>query len=1112
MTDLNERLAGLSPEKRALLAKRLQEKGRAENAFPLSIMQQRLWFLEQLSPGNLAYVIPAAVRIRGNLDVEVLRAVVNEIVRRHESLRTTFELREGKPAQIVKAPAPLEVAVEDLRHLAGQARAAACEKRIAEELALPFDLARGPLLRARLLRTEDQEHVLVVAMHHIVSDGWSLGILVTELARLYEAFVAGRPSPLPPLKVQYGDYAAWQQGWLRKENLAEHLAYWRKRLAGAVTVLGLPTDRPRPPVQTFDGGSQPFEIPAAWMRALGAVAQERGATPFMALLAVFQILLHRYGNQDDVVIGVPVANRNRAEVEGLIGFFVNTLAVRTDLAGNPSFGALLERVRDACAGDYGHQELPFEKLVEDLRPARDLSRPPIFQVSFSYQAAPLPSFDVAGLRLDRLPLKSTTARFDLELQFFNERGGLTGWFEYNRDLFDESTMARLAGHFGRLVELVIADPARPIDELPLLADAERQELVVAGNATARDWPGEGFIHQCFERCARETPKAEALRFEGQSLSYRELDRRANQLAQRLRRLGVGRDVLVGVCMERSVEMVVSLLAILKAGGAYVPLDPGYPLARLEFMLEDSRVPVLLTQRRVMEKLPPVAAEVLCVEELGAELDRESAESPCVEVGGEDLAYVIYTSGSTGKPKGAMNLHAAIRNRLLWMQDAYGLGSTDRVLQKTPFSFDVSVWEFFWPLMTGACLVVARPEGHKDGRYLIDTIRAERITTLHFVPSMLGVFLQEPEVEECGSLRRVICSGEALPRELQERFFSRSQAELHNLYGPTEAAVDVTFWACRRDADPRPVPIGHPIANTQMYVLDRYLQPVPVGVAGELFIGGRNLARGYLNRPELTAERFIPHPFDGASGARVYRTGDLARYREDGAIEYLGRLDHQVKLRGFRIELGEIEEVLASHPRLRAAVVIARELAKGDTRLIAYVAGDEEPKAGELIAFLKERLPEYMVPSAFIFLPALPLSPNGKVDRAALPVPELSRPELQTPFVPPAEGVERSIAEVWSRLLGIERVGVHDNFFDLGGHSLLMAELKNSLQTKLGRTVSMVELFQYPTVKALTEHLEEPAGAEARPLVEARERVESRQSLAQRRQVAAARRSRARSDG
>jgi amino acid adenylation domain-containing protein len=1107
MTGLQERLAALSPEKRALYDKLLAERGPAEGVFPISVLQQSIWFLEQLRPGTASYVIPAALHIRGPLRTGPLREALNEIVRRHEALRTTFQLRDGQPMQIVSPRRPVDLPEADLRECApGELQAA-----IGAVVSEPFDLAAGPLLRLQLLRAGADEYVLALAVHHLVCDGWSVGILVSELAALYEAFVDGRPSPLPEMKIQYGDFATWQQERLGKESLAPGLAYWRQRLAGAPAALALPTDRPRPAVQGFSGSSVPFELPESLMRELGDLAKRQHATTYMALLAIFQILLHRYCHQDDVVVGVPTVNRDRGEFEPVIGYFVNMLAIRTDLSGNPGFAQTLRRVRDSCLGAYAHQEIPFDQIVEELKPARDLSRLPIFQVCFSYQSDPMPTLSVAGLELRRLPLKLEGARFDIELQSLHDGGGLTASFEYDRDLFDEPTIVRLASHFRRLAELVVAQPEAPVDRLALLDDAERREALAASRGPVAQWPGQGWIHQCFEQWARDAPDREAVRFEGEGVSYAELNLRANRLAHRLRRLGVGRFVLVAVAMERSVELVVSLLAVLKAGGAYLPLDPGYPRARLEYMLADAGAPVLLTQRRVLAGLPPADAEVLCVDELGDQLAAEPAGNPDVAVDGQDAAYMIYTSGSTGAPKGAVNVHAGIRNRLLWMQDAYGLDATDRVLQKTPFSFDVSVWEFFWPLLAGATLVVARPDGHRDGRYLVETIRREAITTLHFVPSMLQVFLREPAVETCTTLRRVICSGEALPRELQDRFFARSGAQLHNLYGPTEAAVDVTSWACQRDGDDRPVPIGFPIANTQMYVLDQYLELVPAGVAGELHIGGRNLARGYLNRPELTTEKFIPDPFDGGPRARLYKTGDLARFRDDGAIEYLGRLDRQVKLRGFRIELGEIESVLTRHPRVREAIVTARDRGDGDVRLVAYLTSDEPPSVSDLISCLKEELPDYMVPAAFEVLPAFPLLPNGKVNHAALPEPDLGRPDLRTPFAAPRDDLERSIAGIWRELLGITQVGTNDNFFDLGGHSLLMPGLQARLAATLGHEVPLVELFQYPTVGSLARYLGQPASSRADPMAGAHDRADSRRHAQDQRQQAATRRLRARTN-
>ncbi|MEV0188243.1 amino acid adenylation domain-containing protein [Kitasatospora purpeofusca] len=1120
MTELAERLAALTPEQRAHLERLLAERRAAEDAtaetvaedvFPLSLFQQGMWFLEQVRPENPAYVVPGAVRVRGPVDARVLRAALREVVRRHEALRTTFALRDGRPVQVVRPPVEPELPVSDLRR-AGLTPAELDERIAAAAVGEPFDLESGPPLRLALLRTGEDESVLVLALHHLVSDRWSFWVLLAELAALYEAFTTGRPSPLTELPVQYADFALWQREQHEQGRWTEQSAYWKERLAGAPAALELPTDRPRPAVQGFNGGTLPFELPEPLLRGLSELAHRRGATTYMALLAVFTVLLSRYARSQDVVVGVPTAVRDRPELEPLIGYFVNTLPIRTELGGEPSFSEVLDRVRAACLGAYEHQEVPFELVVGELGTARDLSRPPVFQVSFAYGREAVPDLALGGARLEPVPVRGGGARFDLELQAFDENGGLSGWFEYDRDLFDESTVVRLADRFGRLAEQAVAAPELPVDRLELLTEAERHRVLVEFNDTGREWPaGEGWIHQAFEERARLRPKAVALRFEGRSVGYGELDRRANRLAHRLRGLGVGRDTVVGVGMERAPELVVALLAVLKAGGAYLPLDPELPAARLEHMARDARVPVLLTQRRVLGRLPAVDAEVLCVEEFEAGPGDEPDTAPEVAVGGEDLAYVIYTSGSTGTPKGVMNVHAAIRNRLLWMQDAYRLDASDRVLQKTPFSFDVSVWEFFWPLAAGATLVLARPEGHRDTGYLARTIRAEGVTTVHFVPSMLQAFLREP-VEECGSLRRVVCSGEALPRDLQDRFLARSSAALYNLYGPTEAAVDVTHWTCGPDDDPRrPVPIGRPIANTRILVLDEALRPVPVGVPGELHIGGRGLARGYLNRPALTAERFVRDPFDPDPAARLYRTGDLARFREDGAVEYLGRLDHQVKLRGLRIELGEIEAVLTEHPGVREAVVTARPHRTGDVRLVAHLTTTDAgapPGPTELGAHLRGRLPGYMVPAVFAVLDALPLTPSGKVDRNALPEPGGDGPAAGAPFTAPGAGLERSLAGLWRTVLGVERVGAHDNFFDLGGHSLLMAELRSLLAADLGHRVSMVELFQHPTVASLAAHLSrsgvDPSTA---PGAAARERAENRRRAGARRQQAAVRRAR-----
>ncbi|MBZ5569981.1 MAG: amino acid adenylation domain-containing protein [Acidobacteriia bacterium] len=1035
-------------------------------SFRLSFAQQRLWFLEQLQPGLLAYNLIFAVRLQGQLSVAHLEKALGVVVARHESLRTTFRAAGESPEQIVAAGDVFRLAVVDLSGLTPDQRQREALHRISEEGQRTFDLIRGPLLRTVLYRLGSEEHLLMLAMHHIVTDGWSVGILTKELGTVYGDISAGGEPSLPELPIQYPDYAEWQQDTLQGETLEPLLAYWRGRLQGTPAVLELSTDHPRPAVERHRGTVLRFQIPLPLTRALLTLAGREGVTPFMALLAAFKVLLSRYTGQTDIVVGSPVAGRERPELEGLIGLFVNTLVLRTNLAAGLSFREVLGRVRETCLGAYAHQELPLEKLVEELRPERDLSRNPLFQVLFALQNTPMRPLSLKGLTVTPVELDQVWTQFDLSLHMLETDSGLSGMFEYSTDLFEWATIERMAGHFVTLLSAAVADPDRRIADLPLLTDQERTQVLVNWNATAKAYP-ETTIHRLIEEQVRRAPTATALVFEGRAMSYDELNRRANQLARHLRGMGVGPDTLVGVCIERSFEMVVALLGVLKAGGAYVPVDPGYPADRQAYMIEDSRAPVLLTQANLAGGWANAGARVVVLDTGWEEIARQPGED--LQDGGQPdhLAYVIYTSGSTGKPKGAMNTHRAVSNRLLWMQDTYGLTESDRVLQKTPFSFDVSVWEFFWPLMTGARLVIARPEGHKDPTYLVQLIQEEAITTLHFVPSMLRVFLEAEGVTRCGSVKRVICSGEALPFELQERFFGLLDAELHNLYGPTEAAVDVTYWACERGSARKLVPIGRPVANTQMYVLDAGLNPVPVGVPGELYIGGVQVGRGYWGRPELTAERFIADPF--RPGGRLYRTGDLARWLPDGAIEYLGRNDFQVKVRGFRIELGEIEAALSEHAAVGQAVVVAREETPGDVRLVAYLVARPQAsiETGALRAYLRERLPEYMVPSAFVVLPALPLNPSGKVDRKALPAPERGS-EAAVAYEAPRTPTEEALAEIFAEVLKLERAGVRDDFFDLGGHSLLATRLLSRVHAKLGVDLPVRQLFEARTVAGLAE--------------------------------------------
>ncbi|HEU0300786.1 MAG TPA: amino acid adenylation domain-containing protein, partial [Longimicrobium sp.] len=912
-------------------------------------------------------------------------------------------------------------------------------------------------------------------LHHLVTDGWSTGVLFRELAALYAAFTRGEPSPLPPLRIQYADFAAWQRGYLAGPALERQLAFWRRALAGAPALLELPTDRPRPAVQGSAGAALGVRVPRETVERMAAVARTEGATDFMALLAGWAALLGRYARQDDVVIGTPSAGRNLEETEPLIGFFVNTLAVRVDLSGDPSFRALVGRVKQATVDAFAHQDVPFERLVEALSVPRALSHAPVYQVMATLQNAQGAPLGLEGLVVERLGADVTTSTQDLWLSL-EERDGLQGMIQFATDLFDAATVERMGGHLASLLDAASADPDAPLSRLPLLTPAERGQVAAESRGPATAYPADATVHGLFQAQARRTPDAVALVCEDGRITFAELDRRAERIAAFLRGRGVGPETLVGVCVERSAEMVAGLLGVLRAGGAYVPLDPGYPAERLAFMLEDSGVAVLLTQARLRDRLPRHAGETVCLD-----ADWPAIEAaPPVDLPAPDpdgLAYMIYTSGSTGRPKGALNTHRGVVNRLLWMQDEYGLGAGDRVLQKTPFSFDVSVWEFFWPLAAGSALVVARPEGHRDAAYLVDVVKREGITTLHFVPSMLQLFLDAAGVEGCTSIRRVVCSGEALPADLARRFFQRLPgAELHNLYGPTEAAVDVTYHACRADDARASVPIGRPVANTQIHLVDPHGNAVPAGIPGELCIGGVQVGRGYWRRPGLTAERFVPDPF-GAAGARMYRTGDLAKRLPDGGVDYLGRTDFQVKLRGFRIELGEVESALAAHPGVREAVAVVREDRPGDPRLTAYLvpSGGAAPDPSALRAWLGERLPEHMVPAAFVTLAALPLLPNGKADRKALPAPGLPERAAHR-MVPPRTPVEETLAGFWREALGAAQVGIDDNFFEIGGHSLLLARVHARVLAAFRREVSMLDLFRHTTIRALAAFLEPGDGA------------------------------------
>jgi amino acid adenylation domain-containing protein len=1053
---------------------------------PLSFAQQRLWFIDQLEPGVSVYNFPAAVRLKGPFNVVALKQSLNELVKRHEVLRTTFAIVDGRPAQVVAPLLTLALPIVDLRDLPETEREIEVQRLATNEAQRPFDLAEGPLVRATVLRLGEDEHVGLLTMHHIVSDGWSTGILIREMAALYDAFSSDRVASLPELPIQYADFAHWQRDWLQGEVLETQLSYWKQQLLGAPPLLELPVDHPRPAVQAFHGAHQSILLPRTVGDGLKALSRKEGVTLFMTLLAAFQVLLHRYTNQEDLVIGTPIANRNRLEIERLIGFFVNTLVLRTDLSGNPSFLELLRRVREVCLGAYAHQDLPFERLVEELHLPRDLSRNPLFQVMFVLQNASPQAVELPGLSLSPVEVDTGTTHFDLTLHIADTDQGLIGTLAYNTDLFEAVTITRMLGHFRTLVEGVAATPERCLSEIPLLTESERQQILAKSNDAESDRLKES-VHQLFEAQVERTPDAIAVVLGDQELSYEGLNRRANQLANHLRLLGVGPEIPVAIFLKHSVEMVVGLLGILKAGGVYVPLDPAYPKERLAFMLEDAEVPVLLTQEELLAGLPEHHAKAVCLDSDWETIAKESAENPICLTVPENLAYIIYTSGSTGQPKGVLISHASIAVHCLNGQKYYALGSSDKVLQFASLSFDLSLEQILPTLVVGATLVMMSSEVW-DTTEFYKRISECGLTVLNlptgYWQELARGWAVLSELVPNVQPRVFVVGGDTMLPEFLDLWHrtAMSSIRLINAYGPTETTITATAfdttpglrerWALQR------IPIGRPLTNRETYILNKYGDLVPVGVQGELYIGGDCLARGYLKRPDLTAENFVPSPFSSELGSRLYKTGDLARYLPDGNIEFLGRIDDQVKIRGFRIELGEIEATLRQHPAVRETVVLARENVPGEKQLVAYVVaqGESPPTASELRVFLKEKLPIYMMPAVFVQVDALPLMPNGKIDRGALPEPGQTGSEPGRAFVAPRNALELQLTNLWEEVLGVRPIGVTNNFFELGGHSLAAVRLFALIEKRLGKKVPLVTVFQGATVEHLANILRQQSKA------------------------------------
>ncbi|HSF40227.1 MAG TPA: amino acid adenylation domain-containing protein, partial [Thermoanaerobaculia bacterium] len=1053
-----------------------------EGSLPLSFAQQRLWFIDLLEPGSPLYNISVALRAAGSLDTAVLALCFGEIVRRHEVLRTVFSAPEGSPAQVIQPAEPFRLPMVDLSELPESTREALLLKLVGQEVGRPFDLTRGPLLRCVLLRLAERDHGVVLTMHHIVSDGWSMSILVREFAALYAAFAAGRPSPLPELPVQYADFALWQRSWLQGEVLENEISFWQRQLTGLPPLLELPTDRLRPAVQSFRGANRPVRLPTELTRQLHALGRHEGATLFMVLLAVFQTLLARHSGQDDLAVGSPIAGRNRIETEGLIGFFVNTLVLRGDLTGEPTFRELLRRVRETALAAYLHQDVPFERLVEELAAERSLSHSPLFQVMLVLQNAPAESLEIRDLLLLPVAVEATTAKFDLTLSLSEHNGGLIGMVEYAADLFDATTIGRMLRHFESLTEAVVADPGRRLAEIPLLSAEEHHQLFREWNRTAAPHPHQPSLHQMFQEQARRTPGAPAVTFENRTLTYAELDNEANRVARRLRALDCGPETRVAVAMERSLELVIALLGVLKTGAAYVPLDPEYPRDRLAFMLEDARPAVLLTLGSLLPRLPEALIPVLLLDP--EDRASERAQPITEPMDGMNAAYVIYTSGSTGHPKGVVVTHDNAVRLFASTHDLFRFGPEDVWTLFHSYAFDFSVWEIWGALLYGGRLVVVPWWVSRSPESFHDLLVHEKVTVLNQTPTAFRQLLRADDAaRKETALRLVIFGGEALDLESLSPWMARHGSErprLINMYGITETTVHVTYRPISAaDVERgRTSPIGVPIPDLQLHLLDPASRPVPIGVPGEIYVGGRGVARGYLNRPDLTAERFVPDPFSEIPGERLYRTGDLARRRADGGVEYLGRIDTQVKVRGFRIELGEIEAALSSHPAVRDSVVIVRKDSQGDLLLTAYVVPrtDGPLPIADLRRDLEKRLPLYMIPASFVRTEALPLSPSGKVDRRALARMAPGQPEEKHEHVPPQGPEEELLAAIWEEVLGVELVGADDNFFALGGDSIRSIQVRAAAERRgLGFTVQ--QIFKNPTVRALIRELRRESGQE-----------------------------------
>ncbi|WP_338249967.1 non-ribosomal peptide synthetase [Dictyobacter halimunensis] len=1041
--------------------------------FPASFAQERLWLLNQLEPENTAYNLLVTLELTGPLDVAALTASLNALVRRHETLRTSLIMLDGQLMQSISAEQEIDIERIDLHAVTLEQRTSEIQSWMRKASKREFKLDRGPLLHATLLQFQPTFSVLLVAIHHIIADGWSLPIFFQELCAYYNATVQQHPAELPELTIQYADYAVWQRDWLASGELDEQLTYWKETLSGAPALLDLPTDHVRPAVQTFQGCRHNFALSPALSSQIEALGHRNRTTLYMTLLAAFQILLFRYSGQDDILIGTPIAGRTRMDLEGIIGLFTNTLVLRGNLANDPSFHELLTRVRQATLDAYSNQDLPLERLVEELKPERNLSYNPLFQVMFIVQNTPSDAFTLADLTLKVLQAPVETAKFDLTLTFWQGDGTLHAYLEYNTDLFESATIQRMAHQLQTLLEGIVANEHLPISRLPLLSAQEQQQLVATFNAPPTTYPRERHIHHLFEAQAERVPLRPAIQVGEKQLAYQELNQQANQLARLLQHRGIHPGASIGICLERSADMLVAILAILKAGATYIPLDPDYPESRLKFIIQDANIAMLITRQALQERFQFTGTRNLCLDQENAAIEQEARDNLNLQVAAEQPAYLIYTSGSTGTPKGVSIPHSALNNFLDYMQKKFQLTEHDMVMAISSLSFDISALELFLPLSSGACIKLIRRQEATDGRLLVKLIDQSDITLMQATPSTWHMLIAAGWQGK--PTATLLCGGEALPLDLAQQLARRGR-ELWNVYGPTEA----TIWAtlCQIEAETQHISLGQPMDNVSLYVLDKQLQLVPIGVPGELYIGGEGIAHGYHHRPALTATSFLPDPFTGRPGARMYKTGDVVRYRYDHQLEYLGRADFQVKVRGHRIELGEIEACLERLPTVKQAVVTVHENQSHDQRIVAYLQTTAALTVAEVRQHLQRELPTYMVPSAFIMLDEWPLTPNGKIDRRVLPAPDVEQ-EGQSEFVLPINHVEEVLVQLWTQLLGIDQVSTNWNFFQLGGHSLLGTQLMIRIAETLKVELPLRTLFEDPTISGLAGAIERQSEQEAK---------------------------------